>query len=149
MQCYGESDYQRRLRRVAQLADASPGELRAVACAADWLDVAGGRDLGRAAVYLVVRGALDVASSGRGERLHAGDAFVAEDASARITACPDATVVTIGVREWRALHALAPGVVAAIERGASRPGSVQRIRKRGSSVICVDESRAALTIVCM
>jgi hypothetical protein len=143
-----ESAYQRRLRRVVQLAGASPGELRAVACAAEWLDVRQGSDVGCAGAYLVLSGALDITSAARRVRVDAGQAFVAGSTHARAVACTDATVVTIGPREWRALHALAPGVVAAIAHDA-RPCVVQKIRGRGSVVTRgAAESRAAMRIVC-
>jgi hypothetical protein len=143
-----ESAYQQQLRRVVQLADASPGELRAVACAAEWLDVPQGIDVGCAGAYLVLSGALEITSSARRARVEAGQAFVAGSTPARGVACADATVVTISPREWRALHALAPGVVATIERDA-RPGVVQKMRGRGSVVTRgAAESRAAMRIVC-
>jgi hypothetical protein len=133
---------------VAQLTDASPGELRAVACAAEWLDVSQGSDVGCAGAYLVVSGALEIPSPARRVRVDAGQAFVAGSTHARAVACTDATIVTIGPREWRALHALAPGVVTAIEREA-RPCVVQKMRGRGSVVTRgAAESRAAMRIVC-
>jgi hypothetical protein len=144
-----DNEYHHRLRRVVQLADASPGELRAVACAAEWLDVPRGRDLGRAGVYLVVSGSVTTTSAGRTTRVEAGDAFVAGDAPVRAVACTDATVVTIGPREWRAMHVLAPGVVAKVGPCTAATAG-QNIRAWGRTVARgADESRAAVRIVCM
>jgi hypothetical protein len=144
------NEYQHRLRHVAQLAGASPGELRAVARAAEWLEVPRGSDVGRAGVYFVVRGCVEVTSARRTVHVREGDVLAAGEAPVRAVAGTDATVVTIGPREWRALRALAPGVVAGIEhetRGRVRQniiGERGRIVGRGPA-----ESRAAMRMVCI
>jgi hypothetical protein len=126
-----EGTYLGRLRRAPGLSDAAVGELRAVARVAEFLTVASGTQLAGGAtrwrgVYLVVDGSA-VSATPKGVTLvGSGDTITVSDDEAQIVAVSAITLVAIPEREWRALRALAPGVVRAIDALAAVDGPAPR-----------------------
>jgi CRP-like cAMP-binding protein len=126
-----ESRYFRRLRAVSLLSGASPGELRAVAQVAEIMRVPAGTALvspGRSweGVYVVASGSLSFVTANGADVAVAGTSvFVGDDVGTSVVAMTESTIVAIAVREWRALRALAPGVVQAVERRTMVPPVVE------------------------
>jgi hypothetical protein len=127
--------YLDRLRRARPLATASDGELRAMAQVAEYLRVDAGTPLAGASVhwrgcYLVVTGSLALTTNDEAALVGDGTTlFVTGDESMSLVAVTDVTLIAIARREWRALRALAPGIVYAAETASrfgapARPGSV-------------------------
>jgi hypothetical protein len=77
-------------------------------------------------VYLVGTGSLSFVTRDGADVVPAGaSVFVGDNLGASVVAIADSTIVAIAAREWRALRALAPGVVTAVETGAIAPTSSQ------------------------
>jgi hypothetical protein len=132
-----------RLRTVPSFADASLTELRAVAQVAEFSSVRAGAVLAGPCtpwrgVYVVAGGCVAVASTDDAAVAGPGTVVQVTGANTVVVTVSVATVVAIGAREWRALRALAPGIVATLEssamplagRSCSAGGDVESSRQR-------------------
>jgi hypothetical protein len=82
-------------------------------------------------VYVVATGSLSLVTANGADVAGAGTSvFVGDDVGTSVVAMTESTIVAIAVREWRALRALAPGVVRAVERRAIVPPAVEPLETR-------------------